>query len=295
MSGPVNECLCCRGQLSAFGIRAGKCLLRRCGRCGTMATFPIWTHEQALNHYTGHSSDGFDRDAQLSQASARIEAIKVLLLRKASRLLDYPLELRGLRILDVGAGSGGFVRTMNRLGHEALGLEPGLAGPAILRTDLASYAEQVRDSGVRWDLVTMWDSLEHLQDPRRGLQDALSLLRPGGMALIKVPASGLPFLRFVTRGLFQGGLKASDLALPGHRFHFSLDGLKALASGVDPAVQLQWLGFSIPFQPVNSNGMGLARLFFHFLLSRMGCLFPRLGEIRTYHLICLRKREEAGS
>ena len=41
--------------------------------------------------------------------------------------------------------------------------------------------------GGNFDLITMWETLEHTVDPRRALTAAHAALRPGGLVAVTVP------------------------------------------------------------------------------------------------------------
>jgi 2-polyprenyl-3-methyl-5-hydroxy-6-metoxy-1,4-benzoquinol methylase len=95
------------------------------------------------------------------------------------------------RILDVGCGDALFFDRLAEFG-EVEGVEPA----ADLVNPKGSHRNQIFvgpfDANFRpgksYSLVLMLDVLEHLQDPVGALRQALSLLEPGGMVIITVPA-----------------------------------------------------------------------------------------------------------
>lgn len=95
------------------------------------------------------------------------------------------------RILDIGAGDGLFLPSLERFGRPE-GLEPETEAvrpstcerwPMHLRTFDESF-----DPGRNYGLITMLDVLEHLEDDVAALRHARSLLRPGGLLVLTVPA-----------------------------------------------------------------------------------------------------------
>lgn len=70
----------------------------------------------------------------------------------------------GSTVLDVGAGSGAFVRDATAAGYEAAGLEVMPEAAARLRA-----ARVYADNPQQFEVVTMWDSLEHMADPEKYL------------------------------------------------------------------------------------------------------------------------------
>lgn len=98
----------------------------------------------------------------------------------------------GARIADVGCGTGGNVLLLERFG-EVVGVEPSETGAAFARRRTHSeirvadaYDTTLPDA--HFDLVTMFDVLEHLEDDARGLAEVRRILKPGGLFFITVPA-----------------------------------------------------------------------------------------------------------
>jgi 2-polyprenyl-3-methyl-5-hydroxy-6-metoxy-1,4-benzoquinol methylase len=98
------------------------------------------------------------------------------------------------RILDVGCGDGLFFDALSRFG-EVDGLEP----DATLLTD-PRWRSRIHVGAIergcvlpeQYDLVLMLDVLEHIADESEALAKLRATLRPGGYALLTVPA--LPWL-----------------------------------------------------------------------------------------------------
>ncbi len=106
--------------------------------------------------------------------------------RNAQRVLTE-LEQRasGRRLLDVGCALGFFLEAAQHRGWETRGLEvsPWAAERARreldLAVDLGSIESPPADLGP-FDVITLWDAIEHLERPDRALAEARRLLRPGG-------------------------------------------------------------------------------------------------------------------
>lgn len=106
---------------------------------------------------------------------------RYLTFRRAVRLLG---PARGRRLLDVGAYCGYFVDVARQAGFAAEGIE--LSRWAVAHAQRLgipvrneSIEERAR-SGARYDVITLWDVVEHLSDPQRELEACASLLRRGG-------------------------------------------------------------------------------------------------------------------
>jgi 2-polyprenyl-3-methyl-5-hydroxy-6-metoxy-1,4-benzoquinol methylase len=98
------------------------------------------------------------------------------------------------RVLDIGAGTGDFVRFMRESGHDAEGIEPAQEpsdaarkrGLPIHTATLSSWASDPSNAGTA-DVVVMLNVLEHVPDPELMLAQIRTLLSPGGLVVIRVP------------------------------------------------------------------------------------------------------------
>lgn len=96
----------------------------------------------------------------------------------------------GGRLLDVGAAYGFFVHLAKRVGFAAQGLEPAADCADFARRELGAELQTGRIESVdlpdeSFDVLTMFDVLEHFENPRVALQQASRLLRPGGVLVVE--------------------------------------------------------------------------------------------------------------
>lgn len=101
----------------------------------------------------------------------------------------------GGRLLDVGCGSGHFVAAARAMGYEAEGIDPNpnavaAAGERGLRVRRGGLLD-VKEEGA-YDVVTLLDVLEHLDDPRGALERVRALLKPGGGLILSLPNDRRP-------------------------------------------------------------------------------------------------------
>jgi SAM-dependent methyltransferase len=108
------------------------------------------------------------------------------------------------RALDVGCAAGHWVELLVEAGWDAHGLEPSGAaalharqrlGPRLLEGTL----EDPRLDGPRFDLVTLWDVIEHLPAPLEALARVRELLSPGGRLVLETQDLGSPLARLLGR------------------------------------------------------------------------------------------------
>ena len=95
------------------------------------------------------------------------------------------------RLLEVGAGRGGFVRVALRRGWSVVANEVSETGLSELRRTRAEIAagtvEDARFADARFDLVVTLEVLEHLPAPSSHLQELARITRPGGLLLLTTP------------------------------------------------------------------------------------------------------------
>ncbi|HEY6951605.1 MAG TPA: class I SAM-dependent methyltransferase [Bacteroidota bacterium] len=116
---------------------------------------------------------------------ARQRIIEDLIVRKAG------IE-RGSRVLDIGCGTGAVLASFSQR-YEAYGTDTSpLAIEFCRKRGLQNAYEGTLSSlphpELKFDLVLLLDVIEHIDDDVAMLKDASNVLKPGGLALITVPA-----------------------------------------------------------------------------------------------------------
>jgi len=96
------------------------------------------------------------------------------------------------RVLDVGAGTGVFVEFMSHKGFEAEGIEPAIEPSAAARERglsiaTATLSQWAASAHGQYDAVVMLNVLEHVPHPEQTLNAVYDLLKPGGVAVVRVP------------------------------------------------------------------------------------------------------------
>jgi 2-polyprenyl-3-methyl-5-hydroxy-6-metoxy-1,4-benzoquinol methylase len=127
------------------------------------------------------------------------------------------------RLLEIGCGSGAFLRAMAQAGWTVNGIEPGAAAAATARSGgyevLTGGIEDAPEPPAPYDLVVGWMVLEHLHDPVSVLRRIREWVSPDGYLVLSVPNAGALEFR-----LFKDAWYA--LQLPTHLFHFTPRSLK---------------------------------------------------------------------
>jgi SAM-dependent methyltransferase len=107
-------------------------------------------------------------------------------------------------VLDVGCAAGYFLRVMREQGWDVRGVEPSAPMRQRAQHELGSALlhASLDDPGLApdsFDLVTLWDVLEHVPDPLATLRRARELLRPGGRLVLETQNVASPAARLLGR------------------------------------------------------------------------------------------------
>jgi SAM-dependent methyltransferase len=148
-------------------------------------------------------------------------------------------------LLDVGCGNGEFLRQAARFGFRCEGIDVSEAAAEICRKNglQATCGDFLSHQfGQAFDLVTMWDVMEHLRSPFDFAARAFSVLQPGGSLVLKIPSPGALNFHFLRLLPSRGG---TLLSAPGHVQYFTEHSLSQLLSraGFTEVIWLDSLGF----------------------------------------------------
>lgn len=102
----------------------------------------------------------------------------------------------GSRLLDIGCYTGVFMEVAGGRGWSACGIEPSEWASGIGRNkglDIKNCpADDIEKAEGKFDLITMWDTIEHLGDPYGTLRLCLNKLNPAGaIAITTMRCEGL--------------------------------------------------------------------------------------------------------
>ena len=118
--------------------------------------------------------------------------------------------LAGRVVLDIGCGIGTYVRKFEQRGASAFGvdieferLREGVGAQHAAPLQLAQAVSECNPfPDNTFDMVLLHEVIEHVQDDRQTVAEAVRIVRPGGRVIIFAPNRGWPF---ETHGIFWHG------------------------------------------------------------------------------------------
>jgi len=185
MSTPLFETcpLHCSQPLEETTIHLPEGTLRRCPSCGQLlsACDQDWYNQsmQEFNAPEGTLPQGKSQQRYQQRMS------KVLLRAKA----QLPYSAMNPRFLDVGCSSGALLQVAKRCDFSVHGVEPAekAAHTASQLADVDVFTGFLADAHYpdhHFDIITLFEVIEHLTDPIAITQEMMRILKPGGILLI---------------------------------------------------------------------------------------------------------------
>ena len=170
------KCLVCQNESAAFFVRKNGWDLHKCQKCGLIFVFPIGSELQTRTEKSGHNENW---EATEETFSRYLEILESFQPKKG-------------KLFDVGAATGVFIEMAQKRGWDASGIEllshNAAAGEQQQKASIVhGNFEEYQEGEEYFDALTFWDVLEHFAHPEKAMQNALRMLRPGGILAINTP------------------------------------------------------------------------------------------------------------
>lgn len=157
----------------------------RCETCDLVYLNPRLKSDLIIDSY----ADGDDQSF-IDQDPMRVRTFTKAL-KDLARKHQIPLNKK-TQVLDIGCAGGAFLQAARSLGLSTVGIEP--------NRWLSQYAKTTHKLDVRpgvladhhfpdssFDLITLWDVIEHVPNPNAELTEIYRILKPGGILVINYP------------------------------------------------------------------------------------------------------------
>jgi 2-polyprenyl-3-methyl-5-hydroxy-6-metoxy-1,4-benzoquinol methylase len=246
----------------------------RCKACGLVMANPRDDEETLARVYGAMTDDAYD-DEDVNRSVAAAEHQRLLVSERGPPA----------RVLDMGCASGFFVAKAHEAGFDVIGADASewMIERARRRCGQARFAVGTVESltfDAEFDVVTLWDVLEHVHSPRHVIERVRGWLKPGGLLLMSMPNSA----SLVARVLGPRWV----LLLREHLWYFSPDTIaRLLRDGGFEFVRAEtkWVRFSLANVAVRLSQYGgalgsLSAVSGSAALKRASVRFP-MGEMNV--------------
>lgn len=172
----------------------------------------------------------YESEAYISHTDAKTGLMAILYqwIKKYSLALKLRL-IRSMKdergsLLDIGAGTGEFLKLAGDNGWNIQGIEPNEKARKLANSKGVELKDAMKSlEGVQYDVVTLWHVLEHLPELEVVVKEIEAFVKPGGLLIIAVPN----FNSFDAR-YYKNYWAAYDV--PRHLWHFSKRTMEKLFS-----------------------------------------------------------------
>ena len=205
----------------------------RCTTCGTGVVSPRRADLESI-----YDGSYWLSGSPKTRGYQDYRAAEPLYLRTFRRRLRFALAdgPRGGSALDVGCAAGFCLLALRELGFDAHGVEVSEAIASYAREQLGfdtlhiGTLDDAPYDDATFDLITMWDVIEHVADPGALLRTARSLLKPEGLLVVETQNIDSLFARAL-------GPRWHHYKHEEHIYHFTPESLRRLLGDAGFKVQ----------------------------------------------------------
>lgn len=180
-----------------------------CSKCGLYYVNPRLSHQKIKeiyddyyfrpDHWRDYLKDTY-QDAEIKKQNISPRRAEKLWFKRYAKIIRFiksrsSFSGNAVRVLDVGAGSGRWLTAVKENDWEGYGFD--ISDSDYIQNKAADdpffrVAPDIEQAGYKneyFDIITLWDVIEHLEDPVRTLVFLRGLLKPGGWLFIETPNS----------------------------------------------------------------------------------------------------------
>jgi 2-polyprenyl-3-methyl-5-hydroxy-6-metoxy-1,4-benzoquinol methylase len=163
--------------------------IQQCSNCGLIYSNPLPVPASLQDHYGTPAEDYWKPEYFTWSPTYFAHQIN-----EAKQLLPFA---EGMKALDIGAGLGKAMLSMEHAGFETYGMEPSVPFHKKAISEMGVNAERLKLGAIEeldyapntFDFITFGAVYEHLYDPNLCMQKAMTWLKPGGILHAEVPSS----------------------------------------------------------------------------------------------------------
>jgi 2-polyprenyl-3-methyl-5-hydroxy-6-metoxy-1,4-benzoquinol methylase len=150
--------------------------LYRCEDCGLVAQKP--------NHETAEIIERLEKESYLDEKIGHLNVEeKHVQFKTLIGIMKEFTDLKDKSVFDVGANTGVFLNQMKEYTSKLGGLEPSKEAVQSAKESFGlniqqGVTENLKESREQYDVITLWDVIEHLYDPKKDLGILRDRLKP---------------------------------------------------------------------------------------------------------------------
>lgn len=179
----------------------------RCNKCSLLYVNPRLSQQELIKIY----DKGYFTNKEISREGKVFgywnyyedrANLKKDFLRKINDILNFKSE--GSNLLDIGCGEGDFIAQAGKKGLKSVGIE---INQSAIDSGMKKYNIQIYKSDIenfdtkyRYDIITIYDTIEHLRNPDSCIKRSHDLLKNNGIIVIVTPDSGSVIAKILGRG-----------------------------------------------------------------------------------------------
>ena len=186
----TSSCPVCRGNVPRIGISVNGHRYARCEECKLLYLDPLPREQDLEKYYERY------RDVKAAEGGGYLTPGHLQTYRQEKELTfrDLGFDLKSLRskkVLEIGCANGPFLTLARDLGADILGIDisADLVDEAV-SNGLNCRVARVEEVTGSFDVICLWDLIEHVTDPREFLAQVRRLSLPGTQLLIQTPRYG---------------------------------------------------------------------------------------------------------
>lgn len=217
------NCVICKSNNIRFYLKKNGCFLYKCADCALIFVSPLPREDGAI--YDEKYFCGTDKQFGYIDYDKDKESMKSVFLKYLKIIAGNFERVQGKKLLDIGAATGFFVRLARDFGFDAEGIEiskwaaeEGKKKGLKIQHGTIDTMQFLENS---FDVITLFDVLEHISDPDCFLEKIFFILKQDGVLIINTPDAKTVWARIL-------GKRWQALVPPEHLFLYNKNNIQKL-------------------------------------------------------------------
>jgi SAM-dependent methyltransferase len=183
-------------------IRIDNFEYRECSVCDSVYNSPRLKGKLLQEMYQSGEYETYFKKLTVSGQRLR----KTVIDQRKYKQIDSFFESPG-KLLDIGCGTGSFLKVCQENGWEVYGVDPSKVASDVARLKYGLEVEQnffeYYETDKKYNCITFWGQLEHVTNPMKLIEKAVSLLTDNGILQFEVPSADCFLMKYLDKNLFS--------------------------------------------------------------------------------------------